>query len=142
MPKSVTCSAMPLLPSLPSLFRSLGSAIIEARCQTNGTQVLPLCVRPSAFDPQKSSPFGSGVLVSACPTACPQMFTPYATLFGPPSPGLLMSFKLIPSHRTACDTHSPELLGFARTLSPLTSPLPLTLYGWPGDDDGPTGPKS
>src|ERR1017187_1477678 len=142
MPKSLICNAAPLLPSVPPLLRSLGRATMGPFCHRNGTQVLPLWVRPSAADPQKSSPFGSGVCVSACPAACPQMFTPYATLFGPPSPGLLIIFVLVPSHKTACDIHSAGLLGLARTVSPLTSPLPLTVNGWPCDHDGPTGPRS
>src|ERR1700677_600350 len=75
-PKEVLTLATPLLPSLPALLRSLGSAIIVPSCHRKGAQVLPLWVRPSAVDPQKSSPFGSGVSVSACPTACPQMLTP------------------------------------------------------------------
>ena len=87
MPKSLIWSAAPLLPSVPALLRSLGSATMAPFCQRKGTQVLPLWVRPSAVDPQKSSPFGSGIRVSACPAACPQKFTPKATLFGPPSPG-------------------------------------------------------
>src|ERR1035438_2364704 len=72
-PKSLFLSAPPLLPSLPELFRSLGSATIVPCCHRKGTQVLPLWVRPSAVDPQKSSTFGSGVPVSACPTTCPQL---------------------------------------------------------------------
>ena len=92
MPKSLIFNAAPLLPSLPELLRTLGSAIMVPFCHRNGAQVWPLWVRASAVDPQKSSPFGSGVLVSACPTTCPQMFTPNAALFGPPRPGLLMSF--------------------------------------------------
>src|ERR1700739_5074476 len=76
MPKLLICSAVPLLPSVPSLLRSLGRVTMEPVCHRKGTQVLPLWVGPSAVDPQKSSPFGSGVCVSACPTACPQLFTP------------------------------------------------------------------
>src|SRR5271155_3277452 len=68
MPKSLFLNAAPLLPSVPALFCSLGSAAMVPFCHKNGTQVLPLWVRPSAVDPQKSSPFGSGVCVSACPT--------------------------------------------------------------------------
>src|SRR5271166_2352066 len=141
-PKSLICNAAPLLPSVPARFRSLGSSTMAPFCHRKGTHVLPLWVRPSAVDPQMSSPFGSGVCVSACPAACPRMFTPKATLFGPPSPGMVMTFVLVPSHTTACDTHSAGLLGFAKTVSPLTSPLPLTVNGWPCDHDGPTGPKS
>ena len=53
-----------------------------------------------------------------------------------------MFLILVLSHRTACDTHSPGLLGLATTVSPLTRPLLLTVNGWPCDVDGPTGPKS
>ena len=122
MPKSLISSATPLLPSVPALLRSLGSATMAPFCHRKGTQVLPLWVRPSAVDPQKSSPFGSGVSVSACPAACPRRFTPKATLFGPSESGMLMTFALVPSHSTACDTHSAGLLGLARTASPLTNP--------------------
>src|SRR5579863_7101858 len=117
IPKSLTCSATPLLPSVPALLRSLGSANVTPFCHRKGTQVLPLWVRPSAADPQKSSPFGSGVSVSACPATCPRRFTPNAMLFGPPSPGMLITFALDPSHTTAYETHSAGLLGLATTIS-------------------------
>jgi hypothetical protein len=120
MPKSLILKAAPLLPSAPALLRSLGSAIIEPFCHRNGTQVLPLWVRACAFDPQKSSPFGSAVVVSACPTTCPQRLAPKAELFGPPSPGLPMSFVFPCFQRKACDTAD-----CARTISPLTSPGPV-----------------
>ena len=137
MPKSLICNAAPLLPSVPALLRNLGSATMEPFCEINGTQVLPLWVRKSAVDPQKSSPFGSGVCVSACPTACPRMLTPKAALFGPPSPGLPMSINVVFFHRTACDTAVSD-----KTTSPLTSPFPLIVKGWPCDVEGPTGPRS
>jgi len=142
IPKSLILSAAPLLPSVPALFRSLGSATMAPFCHRKGTQVLPLWVRPSVADPQKSSSFGSGVWVSACPAACPQRFTPKAMLFGPPSPGMVMILALDPCHTTACDTHSAGLSGLASTVSPLTSPLRLTVNGWPCDHDEPTGPRS
>ena len=61
MPKSLIFIAAPLLPSLPELLRNLGSAIMVPFRQRNGAQVWPLWVRASAVDPQKSSPFLSGV---------------------------------------------------------------------------------
>jgi hypothetical protein len=76
MPKMLFWSATPLRPSSPALFRNLGNSTMEPSCHWKGTQVLPLWVRPSAIDPQKSSPFGSKVRVSACPTTCLQKFTP------------------------------------------------------------------
>src|ERR1700753_1921657 len=120
MPKSLILRATPLLPSAPALLRSLGSGVIQPFCQRNGSQVLPLGVRACAFDPQKSSPFGSAVVVSACPTTCPQRLAPNAALFGPPNPGLPMSFVLPCFQRKACDTADWE-----RTISPLIRPGPV-----------------
>src|ERR1022692_4142031 len=75
-------------------------------CHTNGTQVLPEDERPSAAKPQKSSPFGSGVVVWASPTACPHAFTPNAWLFGPRSPGVPRSIILPLYQSTATVTSS------------------------------------
>src|SRR5580700_8511985 len=91
---------------------SVSSGYITPSCQTNGTHVAPTVGFPIALKPQKSSACGSGVEVSACPTAWPHAFTPKATLLVPPSPDLPRS----PCHplyqRTACEEPS------ARTAAP------------------------
>src|ERR1035438_4471211 len=45
-------------------------------CHTNGRQLPPLVGRPNALKPQKSSPFGSTVVVWTTPTACPETVPP------------------------------------------------------------------
>src|SRR5215468_3713570 len=65
--------ANPLLPP------SVGSGTMTPSCQRNGRHIrlVPL--------PQKSSPNGSGVEVSAEPTTSPLSLRDIAPLFGPPS---------------------------------------------------------
>src|ERR1039457_3091944 len=96
-PQMLILKAQPLLPP------RVGSACMTPFCHTNGTQVRPEDERPSAAKPQKSSPFGSGVVVWASPTACPHAFTPNAWLFGPWSPGLPRSIILPLYQSAACN---------------------------------------
>src|ERR1039457_6210056 len=67
---------------------SVGSAVIAPFCHKNGRHELPAEGSPMALKPQKSSPFGSKVDVSASPAAWPAPSTANATLLAPPSPGL------------------------------------------------------
>ena len=129
-PATVPCLlimlASPLLPP------SVGSGIVTAYCHTKGRHVVPLDGSPSALKPQKSSPFGSLVEVSAIPTAWPISLALKEALFCPPSPGAPMS-PLLPWYQRT-ERSVPENVAV-----PLIKPLLVMKYARPV---GPTVPRS
>src|SRR5215469_237174 len=106
-PRLLTSVAMPLLPP------NVGSGVITPFCQRNGRHIRPV---PK---PQKSSPNGSGVEVSAPPpTLSLSLGRRSALLFEPPSVprSLISPFR----QRKACRAVSP-----GRVEWPSTEPLLL-----------------
>ena len=103
MPKSLIFNAAPLLPSVRSCCAVLGARPscrfarpTARRCAHYGLEPAPSI--------HKNLPRWSGVSCRIAPLPAPQMFTPNAALFGPPSPGLPRSFIFPCFQRTACDT--------------------------------------
>src|SRR5450759_5268661 len=125
-PRLLIMLATPLAPP------SVGSLTITPFCHRKGRHAAPEVGSPSALKPQKSSPFGSEV--SASPTAWPLTLTPNAALFCPPSPGVPISTFDPLYQRAKCIVPS------GRAAAPLTKPLLVMKYGWPGGP--PTAPRS
>src|ERR1035438_4004132 len=117
-----------LVPNLPSVPFKVGSAVITPYCQIQAEHCKPV---PK---PQKFSLLGSLVEVSPPPMIWPNSFTLPATLFGPPSPGLLMSKNNPRSHSTACDVPSWAVS------KPVTRPLLFSQVAWLNALPG--GPRS
>ena len=107
--------------------RSVGSGVITPYCQRKGRQVVPVEGSPRALKPQKSSPFGSKVEVSAAPTAWPLSLTPNAIAV------------LVHSESGCADVRSQSLVPedgvlYAASERPprqLTKPLLVMGYAWP-----------